>query len=233
MLAPSSRPGRRRLGRPRCRAVASARWPATSAPRPRSTRRCTTSSPGRRALGRRRLPSAGRTAYRAVLTTDVTLSAGAADALADTARERVADGFTTLKMKVGPTPPPTCSASRRSAMPSAPTCHPARRQPGLDPRGGRPGHPGARGRRPRGRVRRAAGRRPTTSRASPGSRAGSACRSWPTSRSTACSTSTGSSASARPTSSTSSSPSAARSASRATCCGGPTDAGPAARSSAR
>ncbi|WP_374969783.1 dipeptide epimerase [Terrabacter sp. BE26] len=36
-----------------------------------------------------------------VLTTDVTLSAGAADALAETARRRVADGFTTLKMKVG------------------------------------------------------------------------------------------------------------------------------------
>jgi len=38
---------------------------------------------------------------RDVLTTDVTLSAGAADALADTARRRVAEGFTTLKMKVG------------------------------------------------------------------------------------------------------------------------------------
>ncbi len=36
-----------------------------------------------------------------VLTTDVTLSAGAADALADTARARVSDGFRTLKMKVG------------------------------------------------------------------------------------------------------------------------------------
>jgi len=35
------------------------------------------------------------------LTTDVTLSAGAASALADTARDRVAAGFTTLKMKVG------------------------------------------------------------------------------------------------------------------------------------
>lgn len=35
------------------------------------------------------------------LTTDVTLSAGAADALADTARLRVAEGFRTLKMKVG------------------------------------------------------------------------------------------------------------------------------------
>jgi L-Ala-D/L-Glu epimerase len=35
------------------------------------------------------------------LTTDVTLSAGAAAALADTARERVGAGFTTLKMKVG------------------------------------------------------------------------------------------------------------------------------------
>lgn len=38
---------------------------------------------------------------RDVLTTDVTLSAGAAQALADTARRRVAEGFTTLKMKVG------------------------------------------------------------------------------------------------------------------------------------
>lgn len=38
---------------------------------------------------------------RDVLTTDVTLSAGAADALAETARTRVSDGFTTLKMKVG------------------------------------------------------------------------------------------------------------------------------------
>jgi len=37
----------------------------------------------------------------AVLTTDVTLSAGEAAALADTARERVAAGFRTLKMKVG------------------------------------------------------------------------------------------------------------------------------------
>ncbi|WP_344253722.1 dipeptide epimerase [Terrabacter carboxydivorans] len=36
-----------------------------------------------------------------VLTTDVTLSAGAADGLADAARSRVAGGFATLKMKVG------------------------------------------------------------------------------------------------------------------------------------
>ncbi|MGW5241304.1 mandelate racemase/muconate lactonizing enzyme family protein [Monashia sp. NPDC004114] len=36
-----------------------------------------------------------------VLTTDVTLSAGEASALADTARDRVAGGFQTLKMKVG------------------------------------------------------------------------------------------------------------------------------------
>jgi o-succinylbenzoate synthase len=36
-----------------------------------------------------------------VLATDVTLSAGEAAALADTARDRVADGFGTLKMKVG------------------------------------------------------------------------------------------------------------------------------------
>lgn len=38
---------------------------------------------------------------RDVLMTDVTLSAGAADVLADTARARVAGGFRTLKMKVG------------------------------------------------------------------------------------------------------------------------------------
>ena len=38
---------------------------------------------------------------RDVLTTDVTLSAGAADGLADAARARVAGGFRTLKMKVG------------------------------------------------------------------------------------------------------------------------------------
>lgn len=38
---------------------------------------------------------------REVLTTDVTLSAGAADALAGTGRARVAEGFRTLKMKVG------------------------------------------------------------------------------------------------------------------------------------
>ncbi|OFE16538.1 dipeptide epimerase [Humibacillus sp. DSM 29435] len=35
------------------------------------------------------------------LTTDVTLSAGAAEQLAETARTRVAEGFTTVKMKVG------------------------------------------------------------------------------------------------------------------------------------
>lgn len=43
----------------------------------------------------------GADGIRDVLTTDVTLSAGAADALADTARARVAEGFRTLKMKVG------------------------------------------------------------------------------------------------------------------------------------
>jgi len=47
------------------------------------------------------LLSARPDGIREVLTTDVTLSAGAADALADTARARVADGFRTLKMKVG------------------------------------------------------------------------------------------------------------------------------------
>ena len=40
-------------------------------------------------------------ALPSVLTTDVTLSAGAADQLAETARMRVAEGFTTVKMKVG------------------------------------------------------------------------------------------------------------------------------------
>ena len=40
-------------------------------------------------------------AYPAVLRTDVTLSAGSADDLATAAGQRVADGFSTLKMKVG------------------------------------------------------------------------------------------------------------------------------------
>ena len=43
----------------------------------------------------------GRGGIPRVLTTDVTLSAGEASALADTARDRVAAGFRTLKMKVG------------------------------------------------------------------------------------------------------------------------------------
>jgi o-succinylbenzoate synthase len=47
------------------------------------------------------LLATGADGIRDVLTTDVTLSAGAADALADTARARVSDGFRTLKMKVG------------------------------------------------------------------------------------------------------------------------------------
>lgn len=47
------------------------------------------------------LLGSGTDGIRDVLTTDVTLSAGAADALADTARERVSEGFRTLKMKVG------------------------------------------------------------------------------------------------------------------------------------
>ena len=47
------------------------------------------------------LLGSGADGIRQVLTTDVTLSAGAADALADTARARVSDGFRTLKMKVG------------------------------------------------------------------------------------------------------------------------------------
>ncbi len=44
---------------------------------------------------------AGADAYPSVLHTDVTLSAGAAEDLAVAAVQRVADGFTTLKMKVG------------------------------------------------------------------------------------------------------------------------------------
>lgn len=44
-------------------------------------------------------PTAGATP--ASLTTDVTLAAGAADALADQARQRVTEGFATLKLKVG------------------------------------------------------------------------------------------------------------------------------------
>jgi o-succinylbenzoate synthase len=47
------------------------------------------------------LLGSGADGVRLVLTTDVTLSAGAAGALADTARARVSDGFRTLKMKVG------------------------------------------------------------------------------------------------------------------------------------
>ena len=43
----------------------------------------------------------GDTAYPAALRTDVTLSAGSADDLATAAVQRVADGFSTLKMKVG------------------------------------------------------------------------------------------------------------------------------------
>ena len=43
----------------------------------------------------------GSVAYPAFLRTDVTLSAGSADDLAAAARDRVADGFWTLKIKVG------------------------------------------------------------------------------------------------------------------------------------
>jgi L-Ala-D/L-Glu epimerase len=43
----------------------------------------------------------GVVAYPAVLRTDVTLSAGSAEDLATAAVQRVADGFSTLKMKVG------------------------------------------------------------------------------------------------------------------------------------
>lgn len=43
----------------------------------------------------------GVTELPSVLTTDVTLSAGDAEQLAETARMRVAEGFTTVKMKVG------------------------------------------------------------------------------------------------------------------------------------
>ena len=94
------------------------------------------------------------------LTTDVTLSAGAAAALADTARERVGAGFTTLKMKVG-TDASTDVQRVASVRDAVGPRHrdPPRRQPGVEPRGGRVGHPRAGGRRPRGGVRRAAGRR--------------------------------------------------------------------------
>jgi o-succinylbenzoate synthase len=44
---------------------------------------------------------AGAAAYPPVVQTDVTLSAGSADDLANTAVQRVGDGFSTLKMKVG------------------------------------------------------------------------------------------------------------------------------------
>ncbi|NUR79851.1 MAG: dipeptide epimerase [Dermatophilaceae bacterium] len=47
------------------------------------------------------LLGSGANGIREGLTTDVTLSAGAPRALADSARERVSDGFRTLKMKVG------------------------------------------------------------------------------------------------------------------------------------
>ncbi len=43
----------------------------------------------------------GRSSAAARVATDVTLAAGAADSLADAARARTADGFTTLKLKVG------------------------------------------------------------------------------------------------------------------------------------
>jgi len=46
-------------------------------------------------------PVLGEGAVREVVSTDVTLSAGSADELGPTARRRVAEGFTTLKMKVG------------------------------------------------------------------------------------------------------------------------------------
>ncbi|MEO7752186.1 MAG: dipeptide epimerase [Terracoccus sp.] len=47
------------------------------------------------------LLGAGESGIPTTLTTDVTLSAGDVEALARTARDRVDDGFTTLKMKVG------------------------------------------------------------------------------------------------------------------------------------
>ena len=76
---------------------------------------------------------AGRTdGIPARLTTDVTLSAGEAGELADTARERVAAGFTTLKMKVGTDASSDVQRVARCGTPSA-GCHdPPGRQPGLD-----------------------------------------------------------------------------------------------------
>ena len=162
---------------------------------------------------------------RDVLTTDVTLSAGAADALADTARARVADGFRTLKMKVGTdaaTDVQRVAAVREAVGPDVAIRLDANQ--GWTPRRG--------GRRSSGRSRSpTSGSSSSSSRSSartsrvwPGCASASGCRSWPTSRSTAWSTSTGSSGCGRPTSSTSSSPSAARSRSAGDSCAAP-DAG--------
>ena len=92
--------------------------------------------------------------------TDVTLSAGEPDELAATARKRVADGFTVLKLKVG-----TDAADRRRPGPRRPRGRAGARirldaNQGWTPDAGDRGDPRAGGRRPRRRVRRAAGRAP-------------------------------------------------------------------------
>ena len=73
---------------------------ATTAPRPPSTWPCTTWPPAGAGCRWQRC-SAARSGS---VTTDVTISAGAPDAMAAAARDRVAEGFTVLKMKVGADP---------------------------------------------------------------------------------------------------------------------------------
>ena len=131
---------------------------------------------------------------REVLTTDVTLSAGAADALADTARARVARGLSDPQDEGGHR-----RRHRRAARRGGPRCrrtrrrHPARRQPGLD-RARRPSRSSGRSRSPTSGSSSSSSRSwPTTSRVSPGCASVSASRSWPTSRATDPSTSNGSS----------------------------------------
>ena len=131
---------------------------ATSGRRRRWTSRCTTWPPG--GAGR---PCTASSARRSTtVRTDVTLSAGDPDALADGREgDRIADGFDVLKVKVGTgdadadfaprTPGPRGDRARAAA---APRC-----EPGLEPsrRGDR--DPRAGGRRLRPRTGRATGRR--------------------------------------------------------------------------
>ena len=154
----------------------------------------------------------GDAAYPAALRTDVTLSAGSADDLAAAAVQRVADGFSTLKMKVGTDAATDVARVRavREAVGPAVTIR-------LDANQGWTPDEAV-------TVIRALERADLgvelVEQPVPGEdveglaavRAGSGCRSWPTRRSTAWSTSTGSSGWRPPTSSTSSWPSAARSA---------------------